>query len=66
MALRLGRQVERVAIHDNHSGTCRVAAPAYARTAANARRAQRETLLIVLAGDLVEQAPEPIRAWWRL
>jgi hypothetical protein len=66
LALRLGRAVLRLAIRDDGSGWCEVAPPSYARTPANARRAAREDLLIVLAGDAVERVPEPVRGWWRL
>ena len=66
MAARLGRTVTRLVIRDDHSGFCEIAPPRYPRTPENGRRAAKENLMISLAANLVEQAPEPIPGWWRL
>ena len=66
MAIRLGRTVVHLAIHEDGGGVCRADPPHYARTAANGRRAQREDLLIALAGATSERRPEPVTGWWRL
>ena len=66
LAARLGRTVTKLAIEDDHSGLCEADPPTYARTGPNARRAQREDMLICLAGDIAEQQPGEVMRWWRL
>lgn len=66
MALSLGRGVLRCAINDDGSGVTEIAPPTAARTPEAERRASREMLLIVVAGELAAASCGPGEAWWKL
>jgi hypothetical protein len=66
MAHRLGRVVTHLSIADDGSGVCRTDPPQYPRTAEYARRAQREDLMITLAGAISERRADPVTDWWAL
>jgi hypothetical protein len=66
MALTLGREVLRCAINDDGSGVTVIAPPTAERTPEAERRASREMMLILVAGELAAASCGPGEAWWRL
>jgi hypothetical protein len=66
MARALGRDVLRCAIKDDGSGVTEIAPPTGHRTPQTERRAARQMLLILLAGELAAASCGPVEGWWRL